>query len=234
MKKDIIILAVDVGKYENLGIAWNQPKTITKENFIESFCEELEKPPSSKAIVAIEAPLFIPSGDLSKIAKARENDIDKITGMSRPWSMSACFSCGIQFLDIFFSKLPTNTKIYTSIDEFEEAETGILICEAFISGGSNKKGDERKNSIKNYYSDHPKLNCHNHDAKCAVSLLEKMKKIREIGSDQKYINLPYLLTISNQNLEFCGKTNTGIIVKSPKPCFEPQVDQQEILKIIFN
>ena len=105
MKKDIIILAVDAGKYENLGIAWNQQKTITKENFIESFCEELEKRPSSKAIVAIEAPLFIPSGDLSKIAKAREDDIDKITGMSRPWSMSACFSCGIQFLDIFFSKM---------------------------------------------------------------------------------------------------------------------------------
>ena len=147
MKEDIIILAVDAGKYENLGIAWNRGKTITKKNFIKSFREELKICP--KAIVAIEAPLFIPSGDLSKIAKARENDIDKIAGMSRPWSMSASFSCGIQFLDIFFSKLANGTKIYTSIDEFNKAKAGILICEAFISGGRNDlKGDERIKFIK--------------------------------------------------------------------------------------
>lgn len=232
MSDNIIILAIDAGKYENIGVYWNQESSIHKGNFITEFVCKLQS--LKKAIVAIESPLFIPSGNLNEIAKSRKG-IDIVAGMSRPWSMSASFSCGLQFLDIFFSQLPEKTYIFTSVDEFSEAEKGILICEAFISGGRNDlKGNARKNHINAYYTRHPEKNCHNHDAECAVSLLKKMEQVEKLEFNQKYINLPYLLTISNPHLEFCGKTNTGIIVKSPKPCFEPQVEQQEILKIIFN
>lgn len=234
MKKDIIILAVDAGKYENIGVFWNQEETpIHKENFITKFVCKLQI--LKKAIVAIESPLFIPSGNLNEIAKSRKG-VDIVAGMSRPWSMSASFSCGLQFLDIFFSQLPEKTYIFTSVDEFSKAEKGILICEAFISGGGNdfKIRNARKNHINAYYNQHSEKNRHNHDAECAVSLLEKMEQVRELEFNQKYINLPYLLTISSPHLEFCGKRNTGIIVRSPKPCFEPEAKQQEILKIIFN
>ena len=242
MKSAFLISAVDVGKYENIGVSWNLPENICKVNFVDKFIEKLDS--LKKGVIAIEAPLFIPSDNFSNIACSRngkkEKDlcdykIDQVDGMPRPWSMSASFHCAVQFLSILYSKITTKTQVFTDYQEFIKERSGILICEAFISGGKpDLKGKAREIYIEKWY-EKEEINRHNHDAECAVKLLEKMFsgaiEPERILCD-KYLNLPSTLIRENSTLEFCGNPQRGIIIKSPKPCFLEDTDKQDRQEII--
>ena len=246
MGKQIIIAAVDVGKYENIGLAWNIDDKICKKKFIDEF---IRKVGNGKGVLAIEGPLFIPADKLADLAKSRKvNDykIDQIGNMARPWSISSCFPCAIQFLSIFFSNLSNHsfkTKIFTDYNEFigDNKESGILVCEAFISGGAPElKKDKRKKKMEEYCNNN-RIGKHNADAKCAVELLGKLfndngcsKVIKEILCEEyEYINIPFLL--SREKVDFGKCRKTGIIVKSPKPYFldDNATGTQEIIEIKF-
>ena len=245
MKNESLISAVDVGKYENIGVSWNQKDNICKDSFVDKFIDKLNI--FKKGVIAIEAPLFIPSDEFTNLARSRNGKrnngngdykIDQVDNMSRPWSISASFSCAIQFLSIFFTKLPSGTQIFTDCEGFINSRSGVFVCEAFISGGMpDLKGEDRKCYIEKYYKEH-KINRHNHDAECAVNLLEKLFsetiKLEKILCP-KYLNMPFLLSQVNNNLIFCGKPQCGIIAKSPKPCFLDKNirDKQEIIEISF-
>ena len=246
MSNELMIAAVDVGKYDNLGLSCNIDNNICKKTFIDDFIKRLNK--LKRGVLAIEGPLFIPSDNFSDIACSRKGikgkdkcdyKIDLVDGMSRPWSMSASFHCAVQFLSIFYSKFTTETQVFTDYQEFIKGGEGILICEAFISGGRpDLKGKEREHYIKKWYDD-KKINRHNHDAECAVKLLDNLFSgiiEPEIIMCSKYLNLPSVLLRENFNLKFCGDPKSGIIIKSPKPCFlsdKGKTSEQEIIELFF-
>ena len=97
------------------------------------------------------------------------------------------------------------------------------------------RGGTRECYIEKWYKE-KKINRHNHDAECAVKLLEKMFSgtIKpERISCAKYLNLPSILLRENVNLKFGGNSRCGIIIKSPKPCFLENTNCQEIIELSF-
>ena len=100
------------------------------------------------------------------------------------------------------------------------------------------KGKKREVHIEKWY-ENKKINRHDHDAECAVKLLEKMFSgaIKpERISCSKYLNIPSILIGKNDNLTFCGTSQRGIIIKSPKPCFFEDTEiqgSQEIIELYF-
>ena len=88
MGNEFLISAVDVGKYENIGVSWNQEDDICKKDFVDKFIGKLDD--LKRGVIAIEAPLFIPADDFSNIAHSRKGKkdncdykIDQVDGMPR-------------------------------------------------------------------------------------------------------------------------------------------------------
>ena len=282
MSNKMVIAAIDVGNFDNLGMwIFHGMKDYTtaenKKSFFEDFLEEVGK--NGKGAIGFEAPLFIPSGDIGTLIGARtgiyehkKHNIDCICGASLPWSgQNSPVPYAIPLLDIFFQAAAASDKkftIFTDYDEFakfRDAQLGILVYEAFISGGLRKikkcknhykkiqetireyenqgevsKEWNKKTEAKKYYEAYynPKeYPSHDHDAMHAGELFTKFTKdemtgkIHEVETSPPYINLPKLLAES-RGCNFQGSDKRGLIVRSPKPCFEDIVEaNSDIIKL---
>ena len=230
MNNDLVIAAIDVGKYENLGCAWSLQKEITcPEEFVKSIIEEATR---NKCIIGFEAPLFIPTGNIKELSKARKN-IDVIDGTSRPWSISTSFHCVIPLLDIFFHEISSHIiTVFTDFDQFIQLDgNALLITEAFVSGGGTGLSKCcRKQCAENYRK--KTSNVHNDDAEMIVDILARIEKTtfkpNELNTSQKFLNIPRIIG-ENNGVKVIG--DTGLIVLSPKPCFFPTENQQKIIRI---
>lgn len=236
--KKMIVAAIDVGKYDNLGVYITDKDDISPDTFFSSFIDEVK---NKKGAIGFEAPLFIPTGDMNNMTKSRwakiegkEQNIDSVCGAPRPWSITNSFHCVIPLLDIFFLSLKdSKIPIFTDHAEFEKSSTGVLIFEAFISGGRKDLTKEsRKKYIKDYYrkkrtgTDKSKytdkdidIDSHNHDAKYACELyINVAKEMKKGECTTRCINVPSMVAQRN-GIKLTGSTNKGLIVRSPKPCF---------------
>lgn len=212
-KENMIIAAIDVGKFSNIGTASTPEKVIPCDEGRFVFFEKLLNNLKTPLAIGFEAPLFIPGKIEEKMTCSRPN-IDR----DRPWTCTSSFQCLFPILNQFFATLKskwTDASVFTSYEDFNANNNPhrVLIFESFISKQAENTDNGQEFCEESY-------NDHDADANLTIALFRKFCEKRESAGPKPdiyktYLSLPRIFAhyhgISYDN------SQGGLIVKSAKP-----------------